>query len=129
MKKLDSSEFKISNNMIKSDYTLCNQNLTTTTTAKKDTKQVKILRKLFKILKSISFKMQEEKIQYTDQEILSVEWKELARRVEQIFLIISFCAIISIPILLFGKFFKRDLITKEHLKSSCGCQQSFVKNI
>ena len=97
------------------------------TVSSKETKEAKILRKLFKIIKFLSVKTEQDKLRYSYQENINVEWKELARRIERIFLVLSLFAIILTPILLFGKFFLRDFITYEHLKSPCGCEYSFIK--
>jgi len=112
-KKLNSTEFQIR----------------TTKTTKKEIKETRILRRLFKIVKLFFLKIELEKLRNFEQEIVNVEWKELTIRIEFIFFIVSLFTVIITPILLFGKFFLRDYITLEHLKSSCGCENSFVKNI
>jgi hypothetical protein len=122
---------KLSKNLIRkldsSEYTCVK--LKTNDVKQPTTKETKILHRLFKILKCLIEKMEQDKLRYSNQEILIVEWKELARRIEYIFLILSFLIVIITPILLFGKFFLRDFITFDHLKAPCGCQNSFVKNI
>jgi len=145
MKKLDSkattttttkteSEIPSSVKVINSDYKLLSSQKSTkssysslATVSSKETKEAKILRKLFKIIKFLSVKTEQDKLRYSYQENINVEWKELARRIERIFLVLSLFAIILTPILLFGKFFLRDFITYEHLKSPCGCEYSFIK--
>jgi hypothetical protein len=123
---------KISKNLIKkldsSEYT-CVKLKTNDVNKQTAPKEPKILHRLFKILKCLTEKMEQDKLRYSDQEILTVEWKELARRIEYIFLILAFLIVILTPILLFGKFFLRDFITFEHLKAPCGCQNSFVKSL
>ena len=130
--RLDSSEFNTltfkTNGMIQLDSDYLPINSTTTTTTTTDTKEAKILRKLFKILKYMSVKVEQNTLRDTDQEIVIIEWKELAIKIEHIFLVLSFITVVLTPIVLFGKFFYRDFITHEHLNSHCGCENSFIKN-
>lgn len=90
-------------------------------------KEVKLLQKLLKIVKYLSVNIEKEKLKNTKQKILNIEWKELARRIDYFLLFFYLFVIVLNPILLFGKFFYRDFITNEHLKSPCGCRHSFVK--
>lgn len=85
--------------------------------------------RIFKLLKFTLIKMEEDKTKLHNIENIQIEWKELARRVEYFFFTITFLVIIMAPILLFGKFFMRDVVTKSHLNAPCGCEHSFVKNI
>jgi hypothetical protein len=133
--KLESSEFNTlifkTNGMIQldSDYLpIKSTTKTTTTTTTTYTKETKILRKLFKILKYMSVKMEQNTLRDTDQEIEIIEWKELAIKIEKIFLVLSLITVVFTPIILFGKFFYRDFITQEHLSLPCGCENSFIKN-
>jgi len=90
---------KISKNLIKkldsSEYT-CVKLKTNDVNKQTAPKEPKILHRLFKILKCLTEKMEQDKLRYSDQEILTVEWKELARRIEYIFLILAFLINISI---------------------------------
>ncbi len=145
IRKLDSSrtfnknkyEFPVikSNHIFRSDYNIWTESTksssttTTATTKENTTKETLLLHQLFKIIKFYFIKFEQDKLEYSDQEIIIIEWKELAICIERLFLVLSLCAIILTPILLFGKFFLRDFITYEHLKSPCGCEHSFIKNI
>ena len=122
-KKLDSTEFEIST---KSNISSTSCKLGEEATY---TKEAKILRKLFKMVKLLVVKFEQDKLRETHQENINIEWKELARRIEFIFLAVSLFLIILTPILLFGKFIQRDFITQEHLKKPCGCVESFVTNV
>ncbi len=137
MKKLDSSECDVlllkTNGKIYPDQNLLAKPLTTVTSTSSPSSsssslnEHKIFQKLLTIVKFLCRKMEQDKLRYANQEIVNIEWKELSRRIELIFLFLSFLAVIITPILLFGKFFLRDFITKEHLKLACGCQHTFVK--
>ena len=61
-------------------------------------------------------------------EMIIIEWKEIARRIEYIMLFLSLTSIVICPVLLFGEFFIRDIITESHLSAPCGYDYSFVKN-
>jgi hypothetical protein len=118
-KKSDSTESEAS---FQSSTSLTSKDVVVT-----QSKEVKILQKLLKIVKYLSVKIEKDKIRITKQKILNIEWKELARRIDYFLLFLYLFVIVLIPILLFGKFFYRDFITNEHLKSPCGCQHSFVR--
>jgi hypothetical protein len=120
-KKLDSTEISTKSNI---SSTSCKLGEEATYT-----KEAKILRKLFKIVKLLVVKFEQDKLRETHQENINIEWKELARRIEFIFLAFSLILIILTPIFLFGKFIQRDFITHEHLKKPCGCVNSFVTNV
>ena len=87
------------------------------------------MHRLFKLVKLAFTKMEEEKIKLKNVENISIEWKELARRLEYVFFLISTIAIVITPTILFGKFFMRDVITLSHINTPCGCEHSFVRNI
>jgi len=123
-KKLDSTEFEISTKSNVSSTSTCKLGEEAT-----HTKEAKILRKLFKMIKLLVVKFEKDKLRETHQENINIEWKELARRIEFIFLAVSLFLIILTPIFLFGKFIQRDFITHEHLKKPCGCVDSFVTNV
>ncbi len=130
IKKLDSSGCKAlmlkTNGVIQPAYNYILTKPTTNTIYTQE--EVSILEKLLiNILKLFSVKIERDEIQFFYQEIINIEWKELAKRIECILLCTSLCTIILIPILLFGKYFLRDFITFDHLKSPCGCDYSFVR--
>ena len=102
-------------------------NIPTAMTTLKDIKTVKILRSLFKKIRLFFLKIEIEKIKDFEQEILEFEWKKLALQFDYIFFVVSILTVILTPIFLFGKFFLRDFITYEYLKSPCGCTNTFVK--
>jgi hypothetical protein len=87
------------------------------------------IRKLFKLLKAAFVQMEKQNMKLNTTEMIMIEWKELGRRVDYIMLFLSLFTIIITPILLFGNFFIRDVITESHLSTPCGCEHSFVKNI
>ena len=117
------------NYIFRSDYNIWTESTKSSTTKKENTKETLLLHQLFKIIKFYFVKFEQDKLEYSDHEIIIIEWKELAICIERMFLVISLFAIILTPILLFGKFFLRDFITYEHLKSPCGCEHSFIKDI
>jgi hypothetical protein len=83
--------------------------------------------KLMKLLKSYLKKNDIEKKIKKNLLQVTIEWKEVARRLEILFLILSFSTILLAPIFLFGKFFERDFINKKIINQNCGCEYSFVK--
>lgn len=91
-----------------------------------DSKQATKTSKLVKLLKINFKKMDDERIKIKNIQEIIIEWKEIARRLEYVFLVISFLTIFSAPLVLFGKFFIRDFIKKKTLNTSCGCEHSFV---
>ena len=52
-------------------------------------KEVKILQKLLKIVKYLSVKIEKDKLRNWKKKILNIEWKELARRIDY-FLLLAF---------------------------------------
>jgi hypothetical protein len=83
--------------------------------------------KLMKQLKSYLKKNDSENKIKKNLLQVTIEWKEVARRLEILFLILSFSTILIAPIFLFGKFFARDFINKKIINPNCGCEYSFVK--
>lgn len=82
--------------------------------------------KLIKLFKCSIRKLEEEKIMIKTIQEINIEWKEVARRLEYIFLVFSFVTIIVAPLVLFGKFYVRDFINKKTVNPSCSCAFSFV---
>ena len=85
-----------------------------------------ILNKITKFIRLTIRKLEEEKIKLKNIEEINIEWKELARKLENVFFVITFGAIIIMPVFLFGKFVIRDI--KSEISSQCGCENSFVRN-
>ena len=74
---------------------------------------------LLKIIKLNFKKIDDEQVRTKRINEIIIEWKEAARRIENIFFLISLLTIISAPIILFGKFYIRDITAKGN--SVCGC--------
>lgn len=91
-----------------------------------DHKQVNKASKLIKLLKCNFKKLDDDRVIIKNVQEIIIEWKEIARRLEYVFLAISFITIIIAPIILFGKFFVRDVLKKMPPITSCGCEHSFV---
>ena len=73
--------------------------------------------------------MKKQKQNSTVNEMVLIEWKELAKRIDYLMFFFAFFSISVTPVILFGKFFVRDFITESHMSAPCGCEHSFVKNI
>jgi hypothetical protein len=91
----------------------------------KQNKKDNQLHKLIKLLKNNFRKYDVEKIKLKNIEELQLEWKELARRLDYVLLIIAFLSIVSAPAVLFNKYFIRVI---EPLKDRifCSCEHSFI---
>lgn len=55
-------------------------------------------------------------------DLILKEWKELARKVENIFFIITFLIIFILPTSLFNKYLFEDLSTDVSLQKNCRCE-------
>lgn len=95
----------------------------------KEKKHRSTVRRIFKIIKAAFDQMQKQKQKVNSTEMIMIEWKELARRFDYLMFFLALIVICITPVILFGKFFVRDLVTESHLKAPCGCDHSFVKNI
>lgn len=89
------------------------------TTLKTDLKSQKLLKLLGKNYR----KFDDEKTKLKIQQEIRIEWKELARKLDLIFLFISVIIIITSPVILFGKFVIRDITARD---GPCGCDRSFI---
>ncbi len=81
------------------------------------------LSKLTKLIRKNFKKIEDEKKILKNIEEISIEWKELARRLDYLFLVLCGITIVTAPVILFGKFFIRDI--SKNL-SSCGCEHTFI---
>ena len=84
--------------------------------------QLKLEKQIIALLKIIKLnfkKIDDEQVRTKRISEIIIEWKEAARRIENIFFLISLLTIISAPIILFGKFYIRDITAKGN--SVCGC--------
>lgn len=80
------------------------------------------LHKLTKLLKQNFRKLDDERTKIKNIEEIAIEWKEIARRLDRLFLVLSFITIVTAPIILFGKFIIRDISPSKN----CGCDHSFI---
>lgn len=92
-------------------------------TAKTHSKRDIQLQKLLKIVKQNYNKLDEERLKHKNVQDVMVEWRELARKLDLVFLVISSVIIVVSPVVLFGRFLVRD-ITKD--SSHCGCERPFI---
>lgn len=82
----------------------------------------KQISELFKMIRVCFNKFEEEKLKINDLKDIQQEWKEAARRIEYIFCVISITTILVTPYMLFGKFFIRDITSKNGSNFKCGCE-------
>ena len=87
------------------------------------------LHKIFKFLKMNSQRRDKEKLKLKNVEELIIEWKEVARKLENILFVLTMLTITITPIILFGNLFLRDVTLTNPSSLKCGCENSFVKNI
>ena len=87
------------------------------------------LHKIHKILKYSIKKYENEKLKLKETEESIIEWKEVARRLEYILLIVVFIIITVSPVYLFGKYFMQINEKKIQPSSRCGCEYSFIKGV
>lgn len=100
-----------------------------TTSSRKDEKENIILGRILKCVKINVRRQEEEKLKLKQTEELIIEWKEVSRKLENVFFFITLITIIIAPVILFGKLFLRDITKIEVKNSSCACDYSFIKNI
>jgi hypothetical protein len=73
--------------------------------------------KTYNIFRNSCKKLKRDAKKHRDLEINKIEWKEVAKRVEWGFMIISLASILITPVLLFGKFF----LWKQKENENCFC--------
>ena len=73
--------------------------------------------KTYNIFKNSCKKLKKDARQLRDFEINKIEWKEVAKRTEWVFRVISLLSILIAPILLFSKFF----LWKPIANGNCQC--------
>jgi hypothetical protein len=82
---------------------------------------------LKKLVKQVKKKMRKINLENTQNKLkaeINMEWKEVARRLDQFFLVISLITIIIVPAYLFGEYAFRDFFEKiESQKAKCGCEK------
>jgi hypothetical protein len=83
--------------------------------------------KILKILKIYFKKIDEENLRKNHIDEIIIEWKEIARRLEYVFLVLNSLTITIVPLILFGKYVIQDETNQNFNK--CGCEYSFIKNI
>jgi len=66
-------------------------------------------------------KLQDEKLFNEKKETILNDWKEAARRLENVFLYVSSLTIILFPFVLFGKFYFKDYNENNFNLNKCGC--------
>lgn len=91
----------------------------------KNSKENVQLHKILKILQHSFKKYEDERKKIKNIEAILVEWKEVARRLEYVFLIIAFLTITLTHVVLFGKYF----VENTKMANKCGCDHSFIQNI
>ena len=79
------------------------------------------------MLKIYFKKIDQEKLRTKHIEEIIIEWKEIARRLEYVFLVLNFLTITIVPFVLFGNYFIQDVTRQKFGK--CGCEYSFISNI
>jgi hypothetical protein len=82
---------------------------------------IKPSQKLFELLSNDLKRAKEIEWKKQELELILIEWKELSRRVEFIFLVFNFLAVIFLPHFLFSKYLFRDLSADTSLQENCSC--------
>lgn len=95
----------------------------------KETKYNTTVHKIFKLIKHACNQMDRQKQKLISTQMILIEWKELAKRIDYLMFFFALFSICVTPVILFSKFFVRDLVTESHLSATCGCEHSFVKNV
>lgn len=85
------------------------------------------LHKILKLIKYAFKKNEIEKKRQKEHEDMTIEWKEVARRLEYVFLLVAFITITITPIALFGKYFVKN--ENNQIVKRCGCEHSFIKSV
>jgi hypothetical protein len=82
---------------------------------------IKPSQKLFELFSNDLKRAKEIEWKKQELELILIEWKELSRRVEFIFLVFNFLAVIFLPHFLFSKYLFRDLSADTSLQENCSC--------
>ena len=75
---------------------------------------------LLKAIKCFIKKQNKINLLQRDKELLLDEWKEVARRMDAVMLLINFLVVTTVPIYLFGRYAVFDI--KSGPTKGCGCQ-------
>ena len=84
--------------------------------------KTKTNQKLLDLFKNNIKQAKELELKKQTLDLIIVEWKELTRKIECIFFIINFLAVIISPTFLFVKFLFRDLAADVSLQNKCSCE-------
>jgi hypothetical protein len=84
--------------------------------------KTKTNQKLLDLFKNNIKQTKELELKKQTLDLIIVEWKELTRKIECIFFIINFLAVIISPTFLFVKFLFRDLAADVSLQNKCSCE-------
>lgn len=80
------------------------------------------LDKILKIMKVYIHKLDKNSLKSKYAENVSIEWKEVARRIDMILCLLVTITVTALPIYLFGKFIRNDHITSTfNSNRGCGC--------
>jgi hypothetical protein len=93
-----------------------------------ETDHLNALNNLTKFTKQTMESLNHEKIKSKNIEQIMQEWKQVASRLEKIFLFCIFITVVITPILLFGKFVIRDIHKDILMNKYCGCENSFLNS-
>jgi len=93
-----------------------------------ETDHLNALNNLTKFTKQTMESLNHEKIKNKNIEQIMQEWKQVASRLEKIFLFCIFITVVITPILLFGKFVIRDIHKDILMNKYCGCENSFLNS-
>lgn len=79
------------------------------------------LDKILKIMKVYIHKLDKNSIKSKHAENVSIEWKEVARRIDMILCLLVTITVTALPMYLFGKFMRNDHFQSSTLNRVCGC--------
>jgi hypothetical protein len=88
-----------------------------------NSKKMKRSQKLLDLLNNDLKRSKEKELKRQKLELILIEWKELSKKVENIFLIFNFLSVIILPQILFFKYLFRDLSADISLQENCSCNQ------
>ncbi len=84
-------------------------------------KRRKSTHKLFDLIKYDIKRNKEIQLKKQDLDLILIEWKELAKKMESIFFIINLMSVFIIPLVLFFKYVFHDLFDDFSLQKNCSC--------